>query len=393
VGSSVRIGLALVALYALAQGCGDAERPARFQAQPPDRDAGGFGLDASVGPPPLDASGLCGNQVVVVPIERPNLYFVVDRSGSMREPVTGSLQSKYSATVRALGDTLAAVGHRVRYGGAVFPAIDNPDGCQPGEEIFETKPGDPATYAAQGQYGPVLRTFISALSRATPEGATPTATTLFGLLPSLRTLEGDTFVVLATDGAPNCNLQSICTRADCQLNIERQQVGNLACSPTSQNCCDPNIVPGGQGFCTDMSATEASVQELAANGIRTFVIGMPGSEVYGNLLDRLAVIGRTARPFEPHYYAVGDATSLSDTLRLIGTTVSVSCNIKLDQTPPDQRLVNVFFDATLVPYDAENGWAWTGADSFVLNGESCGLLQGGSVWQVQVVAGCPTEIK
>jgi hypothetical protein len=159
------------------------------------------------------------------------------------------------------------------------------------------------------------------------------------------------------------------------------------------NCCDPNVYAQGPAFCSDATATEAAVLEFANRGIRTFVIGMPGSEAYAAMLDRLAVVGQTARPLEPHYYAVTDASSLSDTLRLIGTTVSVSCDIKLDELPPDPRLVNVFFDNELISYDEVNGWAWTGEGTLSVFGEACTRLKAGGVFQVQVVAGCPTEIK
>ena len=52
--------------------------------------------------------------------------------------------------------------------------------------------------------------------------------------------------------------------------------------------------------------------DLAGAGIKTFVIGVPGSEPYDMVLDRLAVEGGTARAAEPLYYPV----ATSDTAAL-----------------------------------------------------------------------------
>ncbi len=225
-----------------------------------------------------------------------------------------------------------------------------------------------------------------------PYGGTPTAATLTALQPTLSALPGRTIVVLATDGAPNCNLAANCSAAECSLTIEKQSVQGKACT-TSFNCCDSAIVPDGQLSCIDGDATEAAVAALAAAGIDTYVIGMPGSEYYSTLLDRLAIAGNTARPSPPLYYSTKSHQELTDAIRSIGVEVAISCTIELDEAPPDPELVNVYFDQTLIGYDELDGWAWLDEKTVELRGAACAKLESGDVLQVQVVAGCPTVIR
>ena len=68
-------------------------------------------------------AALCGNQRIPAISDPPNLYFVVDRSGSMSDPLPGSRYSKYENARIAISVMLRAVGHRVRYAAAVYPAL------------------------------------------------------------------------------------------------------------------------------------------------------------------------------------------------------------------------------------------------------------------------------
>jgi hypothetical protein len=379
----------LVGLYLA---CSSNDRPPRFRPHEPEPDGGTGGISIEGGPdgpPPADAPGLCGNLIIPVVFERTNLYFVLDRSGSMSEPLAASGRDKYLATRLAIREVLHFIGHRVRYGAAVFPSGTTADSCAPGQEVFATVPGDPVTFAEQGMNGPVLQSFLITLARYQPVGGTPTAPTLRELIPTITSLGGPTSVILATDGAPNCNTGLSCSTAQCQLNIEESSVDGIACTP-SFNCCDPALVVQGNYYCVDSDASEAAVTELAQAGIKTYVIGMPGTALYTSLLNRLAELGGTARPLTPFYYAANDALALGQALKEIGTAVSVSCEITLDQAPPEPTRVNVYLDTALVPSDEVDGWTWTGEKSLELRGAACARLKSGDVLQVQVVAGCPT---
>jgi hypothetical protein len=341
----------------------------------------------------LDAD-LCGDQQIPAISNPPNLYFIVDRSGSMADILPGSTYSKYENARIAIGVMLRAVGHRLDYGAAVFPAFADPDGCTPGQQVFPTEAGDPPSYAALGENGPILEQLLTRLGDIAPEGGTPTAATLTDLEPTVLALTGKkTYVVLMTDGAPNCNVDLTCTADQCIPNIEHDYIGNTACDSTI-NCCDPTQVGDSEvGYCVDSDATVAAVAAYESAGIDTYVVGMPGSEAYAELLGRIAIAGNTARAGTTPYYAVSDTSDLTAALTAIGAQVAITCDLPLSSLPPDESLVNVYFDNQLVPYDATNGWQWSGADSIQIVGAACSTLSSGNVLNVQVLAGCPTVVR
>jgi hypothetical protein len=159
----------------------------------------------------------------------------------------------------------------------------------------------------------------------------------------------------------------------------------------SINCCDGSIF--GPSSCLDGSGSRAAIEALAANGVRTFVVGIPGSEVFGDVLDQLADAGGLARAGSPRYYQVGDADELITTVSELGRQVALSCTIQLAEAPPDPMLVNVFFDGQLVPADPVNGWTFADTRTVEVLGASCSLMQTGQVLQADIIAGCPIVIQ
>ncbi|MCA9594741.1 MAG: VWA domain-containing protein [Myxococcales bacterium] len=380
---------ALAVAIAIAAACSSQRRPPPFQAVEPDSGTGGTlpTIDASGDGPPL-----CGNTIVPVIIERPNLYFILDRSGSMAEKLPGSAYDKYENARIALGSVMRAIGHRVNVGAALFPGTDSGNGCGVGKQVFPTQQGDPPSYLQQGKDGPVLTALLATLASFAPKGGTPTTDTIKALTPTLTALPGDTNVVLATDGGPNCNLVTSCTADACIPNIEGASIGGVACTP-SFNCCDESFIQGAGLNCLDGLAAVAAVTVLANAGIKTYVVGMPGSTPYASVLDALAVAGLTDRPTSPKYYPVTDSDNLTQTLKAIGVKIAVSCTVELGEAPPDPDLVNVYFDTKVVPQSDVDGWVWTDDTTIDIVGPACDELKSGDVVQVQVAAGCPTEIR
>jgi hypothetical protein len=267
---------------------------------------------------------------------------------------------KYDAVATASVALVRRLGAQVNVCAAVFPGrVVNPDdGCATGEEVFPTRPGDPLQTGACSIDGEVTRGFsrtISIPSGTVPVGGTPTAATLARLLPTLAGLSGRTVVILATDGGPNCNSAAMCDATKCIPNIEQFP----QCTP-DVNCCSPAL--GGPTSCLDDVATLAAVGALARRGIKTYVVGIPGSAPYATLLDELARSGGTARPAGSGgaaYYDVDHLTELDDILAAIGSTVVLSCHLHLDTPPREMSLVNVYLDRQLVEYGAPDGWVWT----------------------------------
>ncbi len=372
--------------------CGADDHPPPFHGSGA---TGGSGSpnDGGLDVDPGDATfGICGQEIIPAVENLPNLYFVVDRSGSMEEAFEDTGISKYQTARTLLGDVLRQIGHRVRYGAAVFPAIANGDGCEPGVQVFPTTQGDSPSYAREGRTGPILSDLLSRLGSAAREGGTPTAATLAALTPTLADLGPRTYVVLVTDGAPNCNEAIACAAEDCMLNIEQLSIDGVACD-ASFNCCDPQSTgPGANGWCVDAAALETQVSALHELGVTTFVIGMPGAAVYAALLDRLAELGATAQDGPTEYFAADDTQSLSNALFDIGTGVAISCSIELEREPEDPAQVNLYFDERLVELDPADGWDWTGPESVELRGAACDELSSGNVLEVLVAYGCPTVV-
>ncbi len=375
-----------------ALGChGDPERaPAAGSGVPrtntPD---GGVVVDSGgndpAGPPN------CGGQTLPAVVDQPVLYFVFDRSGSMTETMPGTDVTRYQAALQAVGEALQPVGNRARYGAAVYPLSGSNGSCGAGEEVFAPEPGDPLK--SDGSTGPVLKTFLNRLRLQTPQGSTPTAATLRALRPTLQALGGTTSVVLVTDGAPNCNARARCDSSKCIPDLERAPIGDELCGDRI-SCCDPAEVGTGAGAnCIDDDGAEAAVSELAALGIPTYVVGLPGSETYAAVLDRLARAGGVPNSGSTAYFATTDSASLSSALYDIGAGVSIPCEIELPRLPADLSQINVYFDGEAVPFDPEQGWSWLGDAAVALRGTACETLQSGALGSVQVVYGCQTIVR
>jgi len=392
----------LLALAA-AVACSSDERPPRVGSWAEEdaevEDAGAFidSGECSPYPPLIETGDDCDNVVLEAEYETINLYFVVDRSASMEERLEGGTLSKYAHARIAIRDVLRLVGHRVRFGAAVFPALSSSeaDVCQPGGEVFPTRAGDPPACVPEDGLGPVLTELLNTLAVLGTEGWTPTAATLDGITPTLAELTGRTTVVLVTDGGPNCNPELTCSAEDCQLTVEGAVLDSGEVCGVDLNCCDPTLVLNGNYWCIDAAATEAAVTTLAEAGIATYVIGMPGSEAYASDLSRLAEIGETARSMNPSYYSVGNTEELSAVLQEIGTSVAFPCEVRLTSAPFDPLMVRVLFDGVDILFDAENGWSWADGsnDTVQFNGTSCEDLQAGRVLYVQIVVGCPTIVE
>lgn len=382
-----RFGAALLALGLSVFACSEREP---LRGVPPGFSggvggAGGQGIDVgdASAPPDLDAGGLCGNQLHQVISDAPNLYFVLDASGSMSEALPQG-GTRYSAVRGAALDLVRKLGALINVGAAVFPygATDIAP-CKAGKEVLSLSPGDPYT----GSDGPTTLSFKKS-TNIEPSGGTPTANTLWALAGTLTKLSGKTIVLLATDGGPNCNESAQCTASECIANIEQLQ----GCTGNT-NCCDPGGL-AGPSMCIDKSNTIDVLSTLKNAGIKTYVIGIPGSESYAGVLNEMAMAGGSAQIGDNKYFGVGDLKDLADVLGSIAS-VYVSCDFALVDAPPDPGLTNVYLDGQVLPYGELDGWVWAQSmpgTAVRLMGMACDRLKHGQVKSVQIVSGCPTEV-
>jgi len=315
-------------------------------------------------------SGACGARTNLycdfdLPVrERPSLYFILDRSGSMLDG------DKWNTVRRDVSDLIVHLGSSARVGAAVFPAPGGA-GCSSGIEVMALRNGEDGS--------------VDAFLRATdfpPSGGTPTADTIDALAPMLRN-EGRTYAVLATDGGPNCRGTLRCSVERCTANIIALRP---SCQPNvAPNCCDPAISGGNPFDCLDDVRTEEAVANLAASGVPVYVVGIEGSAPYADLLDRLARAGRTARTTAPSYYRVDslDSAALTTALSDIATRIGRACRQGF-VLPEGAHVTSVTLDGAVAP-DSE----WTYEDqAVVLTGGSCDRMQSGASLRVRGTGGC-----
>jgi hypothetical protein len=281
----------------------------------------------------------------------PDLLLVFDRSGSMlADPATGrncmpaaTCPSKWNQATAAVNMAVTSSQTMIRWGLKLFTSNGNGCTVTPGVQVGIGLNDAPA--------------IATALAAAAPGGNTPTtmAMTLGGDYLATLTTPNPRFIVLVTDGQPNC--------------------------------------AGGNGGGDDSAAAIAAVGAQAARGYGTFVIGVAtASDAMATAtLTGMSTAGMHARPGTPNYYVVNNTAELVTALGTIGTQVA-SCTFMLANAPPDPNNVVVVADGSIVPKDtspADNGWMYgTGMTSVTLTGSYCQQVMSGVVSNVEVLFGC-----
>jgi hypothetical protein len=334
----------------------------------------------------------CGVTSVEATFSAANVLLVIDKSSSMDDQPGGFELKKWDALKAALGPALAAVQGELSFGLLLYPfgkqaeiPLDCFEGC------CQVPTG---SAAIQVDIEPGVRSLskvMSALDATAPGGGTPTAAALDAALSYFTTgagkdLKGDRFVLLATDGGPNCGAnETICAADRCTPNLDG------LCPADQGNCC------AGEGsYClTDVAVIE-KIRELADASVPTFVIGIPGTERYADYLSAFATAGGVPNPdAPPAYYAVsaeGGVDGLTQTLVEITTHLVRSCDVDLGAVPPIENLVNVAVDCDIVPFEAGAGWGISSAapTTLVLAGDTCDRVKREGARRIDVVYGCPT---
>lgn len=341
-----------------------------------------------------DGAYVCGGEDIALERLPARLVFVVDRSSSTLEPADRSYapapaelgscadtnaRPASGITYRTLWDDLGAAiadvagarDDRVAFGLTLFPGPGEITGAGSGEVFCTARP--PVTMVA-----PALGTATALASTlASPANAPLCAG---GFTPTRRALEiagealagaSDGVLVLATDGGPNCGAGA----------------PGCACTTSPAFCGTLGTVG-----CLDDDATVDTIEALRERGIRTYVIGIPGTEAYAGVLSAMAHAGGTARTGDTAYYRADDAGALVAALGTISDR-EVSCRFALASRPPDLANVNVLLDGEPSPRDDADGWTLEPDGSAIeLRGAACEDLRAGSIGRVQFLFGCPPLI-
>jgi hypothetical protein len=304
---------------------------------------------------------------------------------------------KWSALKTALSGALDQVKGGISFGLELFPnGMTTPITKDCTNECWDIPPGDAAVVVPVGPGTTTVPQIVAKLEPP-PAGGTPTAAALkvaadYFTTGAGKSLMGDKYVLLATDGGPNGNGSILCTAMTCTKNIDLQKF--------TVNYCDAAIGdPNAPKSCLDDQATVAQLSAMAAAGLKTFVVGIPGTELYTNALDAMAVAGGVpASMTSPKYYAVsaaGGVAGLQQVFETITRQVIMSCRQQLQSNPPDPKLLNVYVDGKLIPQAGDNGWTLdtsTSPPTIVLKGMTCSTIEMSGASKIEIVYGCPTVL-
>lgn len=337
----------------------------------------------------------CGSSSVEAQIKTVNMMLVIDKSGSMASGMDGTetgMPSKWSGMQTALATALAKVQNDINFGVVLFPSASAADA--PANDYMKACAVDQGSLAVNVPItsGSAAVTAISGALKGThPAGGTPTAQALKAAYDYFITgggadLQGDNYVLLATDGGPNCNATNSCDnqpdRCTCVIDS-----GNAA------TCCN------NKGFlCLDDNEVLTQIKALADHGIPTFVVGVPGTEAYSSYLDAFAVAGGKVNPdpaSDTKYYKVdvaGGVEGLTQVFSTITTQLVRSCDIDLATPPDDANNVNVAIDCKVVNR-ADDTWTLDTSsmpNKLLLKGNTCERVQTSGAKRVDVIYGCPS---
>ncbi len=299
----------------------------------------------------------------------PLVYLVVDRSGSMLEPGSAPPATKWDELVAAMDAVLTQFEDQIQFGLLMYPTGD------------ECATSGPQVQVTLGNRLAVL----THLNEAEPAGGTPTAAALTNAAHALEALsntESERFLILATDGGPNCNY-SLSADPSCQCNLSDQEY-----------CC--TNYPSGEcyfgQYCLDDAHTAEVIDGLHQNGIDTFVIGLAGTAQYAEALDAMADAGGRAQAGPTHYYDAADQAALTAALTDIAGSV-ISCRIELEEAPQYPDLVHVYMDGSEVARDPANGWDYTDSSNTAIElyGEACEWLKDGDDHVITATFACEVE--
>jgi hypothetical protein len=294
----------------------------------------------------------------------PSFLIVLDRSYSMQA------MDSWANVVTAITTVTVQLEWQVRFGLLIFP--DGHEMCA----MTSPWPEVPVDEFTAAEIAGVLA------DSAADGGGTPTASALLFGFQHLLGLGGDTdrFVILATDGAPNCSDDPGLTCAG-------------GCVSSVPGNCDLDEA------CLDDQAVYAHAAEYNQNwDIPTYVIGMGGVvEEWDDVMSTIAFHGGTG-----DYFPALDPQTLVDALQEIAAENTV-CVFDVDWgalavgTSSDPELVNVEVDGDEILFSADcadaQGWHWLDADTIELCPGLCHDYKYGIVHEIRATFGCDSVVE
>ncbi len=295
--------------------------------------------------PSVDAN--CGVQTHDLERLPGDVLLVLDTSSSMiEEKFRATGNTRWAEVTAALDEVLPATDPDVNWGLMQFPG---PGGrCTPGAVDVGTAPGNALAVVNRYRANPppeqvnYTPTRISIVAAADWLAASPST--------------NPKYVVLATDGEPNC-------KGDTENTLN------------------------------DAKAVDA-IAAAAGRGIPVFVIGIATAGMAVRTLDSMAVAGERPRsPTSPRYYPADSGADFVAAMSAISGKVA-SCVFQLKAPPPVPGNVLVeFTDGSHAVRDTSRseGWDYTNAGytAIELFGPPCEKVMNKTFRDVKILFGCP----
>jgi hypothetical protein len=296
----------------------------------------------------------CGGQKYNAQNVPPDLLIVLDKSGSMNEQADGNAcpgmgmpcpTQKWPQMVMGLNQVVMTSADKINWGLSYFPSSGGGNSC--------TTVAMAAVPIAPNNAGPIM----TSLGNNNPNGRTPTREAVNKAVTYLQGLTDPNpkFILLATDGAPNC-------------------------------------APGMSDTASDAVGAVQAVTTAAMMGIPVFVVGIGDVAEFVQTLNDMAVAGGRPAAGATKYYPVSSAAELVTVLTTIGSQIA-TCTFTLGAVPPVPNNIAVYGDGTKIPQSGTDGWSYgTGMRSIILNGATCEKVKSMQIKDVQTYFGCPGEI-
>lgn len=336
----------------------------------------------------------------LTPLLKPNLWLLVDRSGSMTSPDACSSSgpcatTRWEALRSAMVTFLNNAGNVARMGLTFFPAASG--GCDQANEVAVELP--PPTLDDVGHDQALKDTAAlinSKIAEVTPGGGTPTGASVayVGGRPGLIDPDDGRadFILLLTDGRPNCNANNLYGICGCAAGLNNSPPNtctkeqNDRCRCTNDNGrCDTVATCNG---CLDKDATAAQIATLKKNGIRTIVLAFGPNLATGDAAETLAAMAtagganmRTCTSDSDcgaddtctlpstsqeglcrrQFYKAANATELTQVLDAIaGKLRPEPCTFELKQGRPDnEKTMAVLFNSQVLR-PGPDSWTYSG---------------------------------
>jgi von Willebrand factor type A domain len=291
-----------------------------------------------------EGDATCGQKNFDLQRLPPEVLVVQDRSGSMMRNAMGNAgnPTKWSETTNALNGVFAQTDQSVLWGIQLYPT------CMATGMGPQGLNCDPTPCTINGlSMAPMIgqaAQLTSLLGQNTPTidtGATPTAGAVRLATQALmaRSTPNPKFILLSTDGEPNC------------LNHDGSMSG---------------------GGSLDPEGAIAAVTAARAAGIETFVIGLATQAATATLNQLAEAGGRPQTGAATKYYSVSNGAALTAALASI-TGLVQNCTFPLGTAPPPGSTVVVQIDGTTL---GMNDWQYgAGSTSVIVTGAWCDKLK------------------